>query len=543
MNFNEFNANDFDLEFTKGAEIIHHATLSKNGDTYYLIDFPFNQGAYDIKNYELDLKDFKNNATLKIQKPIFSKDEKGDFVFEEYETIFSGSLKEAQNDERFKDFEINTNVRAEQIIYANPREYTHQHKQSYSNFEKRQYFEEALNHYDDMLKSNKDFNALHSAYVEDERIDKEILKNDKEIIEKEQEIKLKQEKLDELERQKNKQAHFNAQDLNQDDPLAREKQELQALKEKSMALKEQKIQCEQSISESVGKIASANDIYELYKNLINIYRKLKEAEGINKNLQYNKERMKELDDKINNYTQKLNDILKIAGMSKEGKELINQLTKDLYKAQQESQSKHNELKQEHDFHKKLDLLFTQRKSTTNLKANTQEIEKLIQRIQKEAPNFEKNYANSFKADKKLSNKVNACITTANTDGLHKTISELKNELNSLEFDEVEKRNEIEHKINMLSQAQSFLAQQANYQRSSKILAMYDLYLEADANNPYSKAKFDEDLKALATQFYLMLIIISISKSSQLIIKGFTLRKIVGKLGKSNIKLCFLVLYL
>lgn len=396
MNFNEFNANDFDLEFTKGAETIHHATLSKNGDTYYLIDFPFNQGAYDIKNYELDLKDFKNNATLKIQKPIFSKDEKGDFVFEEYETIFSGSLKEAQNDERFKDFEINTNVRAEQIIYANPREYTHQHKQSYSNFEKRQYFEEALNHYDDMLKSNKDFNALHSAYVEDEKIDKEILKNDKEIIEKEQEIKLKQEKLDELERQKNKQAHFNAQDLNQDDPLAREKQELQALKEKSMALKEQKIQCEQSISESVGKIASANDIYELYKNLINIYRKLKEAEGINKNLQYNKERMKELDDKINNYTQKLNDILKIAGMSKEGKELINQLTKDLYKAQQESQSKHNELKQEHDFHKKLDLLFTQRKSTTNLKANTQEIEKLIQRIQKEAPNFEKNYANSFK---------------------------------------------------------------------------------------------------------------------------------------------------
>ena len=91
------------------------------------------------------------------------------------------------------------------------------------------------------------------------------------------------------------------------------------------------------------------------------------------------------------------------------------------------------------------------------------------------------------------------LVLANTDGLHKSINELKNELNSLEFDEVEKRNEIEHKINMLNQAQSFLAQQANHQRSSKILAMYDLYLEADANNPYSKAKFDEDLKALATQ--------------------------------------------
>lgn len=396
MNFNEFDANGFDLEFTKGAETIYHATLSKNGDTYYLIDFPFNQGAYEygIKNYELDLEDFKNNPTLKIQKPIFSKDEKGDFVFEKYDTIFSGSLESAKNDERFKDFEINTNVRDEQVIYANPREYTHQH--SYSNFEKRQYFEEALNHYDDMLKSNKDFNALHSAYIEDERLDKEILKNDKEIIEKEQEIKLKQEKLDELERQKNKQAHFNAQDLNQDDPLAREKQELQALKEKSMALKEQKNKCSQSIEDCISGIFAARDIYDVIKNLLSVYRKMKEAYNINQNIKFNDKKMKELDDKINNYTQKLNDILKIAGMSKEGKELISQLTKDLYQAQQESQSKHKELKQEHDFHKKLDLLFTQRKSTTNLKANTQEIQKLVQEIQSQAPNFEKNYANSFK---------------------------------------------------------------------------------------------------------------------------------------------------
>lgn len=104
-----------------------------------------------------------------------------------------------------------------------------------------------------------------------------------------------------------------------------------------------------------------------------------------------------------------------------------------------------------------------------------------------------------KAGKKLSNKVNACIITANTDGLYQSISELKNELNNLAYDEVEKRNEIEHKINMLNQAQSFLAQQANNQKSSKILTMYDLYLEGDSNNPYSKAKFDEDLKALATQ--------------------------------------------
>lgn len=64
-----------------------------------------------------------------------------------------------------------------------------QEKQHYSNFEKRQFFEEALSDYDELLKNNKDFNALHLARSEDERLDKEIFTNDKAIIEKEQEIK------------------------------------------------------------------------------------------------------------------------------------------------------------------------------------------------------------------------------------------------------------------------------------------------------------------------------------------------------------------
>lgn len=100
---------------------------------------------------------------------------------------------------------------------------------------------------------------------------------------------------------------------------------------------------------------------------------------------------------------------------------------------------------------------------------------------------------------KLENKVNTCITTAGTNGLSQTIDELKEELNALDYEEVEKRNEIEHKINMLNQAQNFLKQQASNQKTSKILAMYDSYLEGDASNPYSKAKFNEDLRALSTQ--------------------------------------------
>lgn len=104
-----------------------------------------------------------------------------------------------------------------------------------------------------------------------------------------------------------------------------------------------------------------------------------------------------------------------------------------------------------------------------------------------------------KVDKKLSNKVNACITTAGTDTISKTIDELKTELDSLDYEEIEKRNEIEHNINMLNQAQNFLKQQANNQKTSKILTLYDNYLEGDSTNPYSKAKFDEDLRALSNQ--------------------------------------------
>lgn len=104
-----------------------------------------------------------------------------------------------------------------------------------------------------------------------------------------------------------------------------------------------------------------------------------------------------------------------------------------------------------------------------------------------------------KVDKKLSNKVNACITTASTDKLSKTIDELKAELDNLDYEEVEKRNEIEHKINMLNQAQNFLKQQSNNQKTSKILTLYDNYLEGDSSNPYSKAKMNDDLRALSNQ--------------------------------------------
>lgn len=296
----------------------------------------------------------------------------------------------------------NTQENAKNSVNSNENE--NSKTEYYSNFEKRQIFEESLNSYDEMLERNKDFQNLHSSREKGDKINNEIEQNEKDIIEKEQEIRQKQEKLDEQERQKNKNAKFSTDDIEKNDPLAKEKQELQALKEKNMVLKEQKNQCEQNISESVGKIASANDVYEVYKNMIIIYRKLKESQNINKNLKYNNKKMKELDEKINGYSQKLNEVLKKAGLTKEGKELFNKITKDLYEAQKESKVQQQELKKQYKFYQDLDILFKQRTSTTNLESNTNAISKLIQKIQKESPEFQNNYTNIFKEAMSIINK-------------------------------------------------------------------------------------------------------------------------------------------
>ena len=304
--------------------------------------------------------------------------------------LFNYNQKElSQNNEQEN---LNTNSQEQ------TNENTQENAKNYSNLEKRQILEKSLNEYDELCKNNKDFNNLHLNRQLDENLTQQMQENEKNIIEKENEIKQKQERLDELARQNNKETKFNGEKINkdEDDPLAKEKQELQNLKEKSMSLKEQKKKCEQDISESVAKIASSDDVYETYKALINIYRRMKEAQGISDNLKFNKERMKELDEKIKNYNKKLENAFKIAGLTKEGKELLYELNKDLYQTQKESIKELENLRLQKQFNDDLNILFKQRTSTTNLDNNTKDIEKLVQKIQKQAPNFEKNYATSFK---------------------------------------------------------------------------------------------------------------------------------------------------
>lgn len=97
----------------------------------------------------------------------------------------------------------------------------------------------------------------------------------------------------------------------------------------------------------------------------------------------------------------------------------------------------------------------------------------------------------------LKDKINACVTTANTEEISKTIKELTDIV--VEATDQRVINNTKHKIRMIEKALAFLQQRTNAQRSSKIINLYDNYVNGDTNNPYSKEKFNEDLKMITTQ--------------------------------------------
>ncbi|TQR56254.1 hypothetical protein [Campylobacter troglodytis] len=274
---------------------------------------------------------------------------------------------------------------------------------TFTNFEQEMMYESSLKEYDEFIKGNKDLNELHKNRELNDNLGEALNKNAKEIADKEEEIQKKQKLLDEQAKANNKEAKFSGDDIEQEDPLAKEKQELQNLKEKAMALKEQKDKCEEDISQSVGRIASAQDVYEVYKNLINIYKRMKESSNIEKNRKFNKEKMKELENKINSYTKKMNEVLKQVGMTKEGKELCNMLTKDIYEAQKESKKNHQNLVKQATYYKELRKLMKDRNTTLNLDKNTSLIQKIYKNIMNETPEFQHNYPNMFKEITKIIN--------------------------------------------------------------------------------------------------------------------------------------------
>lgn len=314
--------------------------------------------------------------------------------------LFNYNQKElSQNNEQEN---LNENTKEQEQTQQNTQENSNENENSktedYSNFDKRTAYEQGLNGFEKLRAHNEDFANLHKAFELDDKISQEIEKNQKAIEEKEKEIAQKQKKLDEKQKEKNADfdPEFNADEIDKNDPLKNEKEHLRRLQDQAKILQEKKNECKRTIQDSITNMFAAKDIYDIMKSLLTILRQIKKARLINQDIKENDKRMKELDELINGYKQRLNKTLQIAGLEKEGKELLYELNKDLYQTQKESTKELENLRLQKQFSDDLNILFKQRTSTTNLDNNTKDIEKLVQKIQKQAPNFEKNYATSFK---------------------------------------------------------------------------------------------------------------------------------------------------
>ncbi|HJE66398.1 MAG TPA: hypothetical protein K8V51_04965, partial [Campylobacter avium] len=101
------------------------------------------------------------------------------------------------------------------------------------------------------------------------------------------------------------------------------------------------------------------------------------------------------------------------------------------------------------------------------------------------------------SDKKLKDKINSCISAVNTDKLHETKLKLAKEAN--EEDDIQKKENIRHKISMIEKTEQYLKMQTSNKNTSQVLLLYEEYINGDKNSPYSKEKFDEDIKKLGSQ--------------------------------------------
>lgn len=101
----------------------------------------------------------------------------------------------------------------------------------------------------------------------------------------------------------------------------------------------------------------------------------------------------------------------------------------------------------------------------------------------------------------LENTINACIAIANNDtsDLTQIINELTNQAIEVQMTNNEKAQELRHEAKTITTALNYLKGKQNSQKATKILAFYEAYIQGDETNPYSKKKFDNDLKTLAKQ--------------------------------------------
>ena len=103
-----------------------------------------------------------------------------------------------------------------------------------------------------------------------------------------------------------------------------------------------------------------------------------------------------------------------------------------------------------------------------------------------------------KTKSSIKSKVNRC-TYALRDGanLSKSIDELTEQMNKA-VDPIQRAN-YQAQINNIKNAEKFLQERDNIEKTNALLAFEDTFHSDDKTNPYSKAKMNDDLKQLSKQ--------------------------------------------
>lgn len=125
--------------------------------------------------------------------------------------------------------------------------------------------------------------------------------------------------------------------------------------------------------------------------------------------------------------------------------------------------------------------------------NVEKITKACSFLQTKSPYFKDKVSSVSNA---INNDFNRCTyAIKNKVVVKQSIDELMDKVNQTTSNEEKEQYYTE--IKNIQNAQRFLEQKANEEQTNRIIAFYDTYQKADKNNPYSKEKMTEDLKALS----------------------------------------------
>lgn len=181
------------------------------------------------------------------------------------------------------------------------------------------------------------------------------------------------------------------------------KKELQRLKDEEENIKQSQKDNNQNIESAIAELFSAKDINQLIRAMMKIIRGSSKARLLSQNFKDKKAQRKEKNKEIEEIKAKdeqIEEFLKVfekVGDSKEAKELMYVLLKNMREDKKVIEKDYTILEKEQSFYKDIESLLRKRENTNNLEANTKDLQKLFEKINKETPNFKTHYPKAFES--------------------------------------------------------------------------------------------------------------------------------------------------